>query len=233
MILVTGGTGLVGSHLLYFLSKKELKVRAIYRNEKSIEKTKLVFKSYGAAEALNQIEWVKADLLDYYSLKDAFENVNYVYHAAAMVSFDSKSANELIKVNVEGTEKIVNLSMEFNIKKFCFVSSVASIGEYANGSCSNEETPWQNSKSTSSYSISKYYAENEVWRASQEGLPVVIVNPATIFGFGNWEVSSLKIIKRVYDGLSFYPSGKNGFIGVTDVVKAMLQLMESEIVNER
>jgi len=187
----------------------------------------------GSEEQLNHIEWVKADLLDYFSLKDAFKNIDYVYHAAALVSFDSKSANQLIKVNVEGTENIVNLSLEFSIKKFCFVSSVASLGEYPNGKCTDEAAPWQNSKSTSSYSISKYYAENEVWRASQEGLPVVIVNPATILGFGDWESSSLKIIKRVYDGLSFYTPGKNGFVGVTDVVKAMLELMESEIENER
>lgn len=233
MILVTGGTGLVGSHLLYFLSKREAKIRAIYRSEKSIEKTKLVFKTYGATEQINQIEWVKADVLDYFSLKDAFKDVNYVYHAAAFVSFDSKSANQLIKVNVEGTENVVNLSLEFNIKKFCFVSSVASLGEYPNSNCTDEAAQWQNNKSTSSYSISKYYSENEVWRASQEGLPVVIVNPSTILGFGDWEGSSLKIIKRVYDGLKFYTPGENGFVSVTDVVKVMLQLMDSDIVNER
>jgi len=233
MILVTGGTGLIGSHLLYSLTRKEDKIRAIYRSEKSIEKTKLVFKSYGATEQLSQVEWIKADLLDYFSLKDAFKGVDYVYHAAAMVSFDSKLAKQLVEVNIEGTENIVNLSLEFNIKKLCYVSSVASLGEYPNGKCTDEDAPWQNSKSTSTYSISKYFAENEVWRASQEGLPVVIVNPATILGFGNWEGSSLKIIKRVHDGLSFYTSGKNGFVGVSDVVKVMQQLMESEIINER
>jgi len=233
MILVTGGTGLVGSHLLYSLTKKEEIVRAIYRTKRSIEKTKLVFESYNAEQQLNQIEWVEADLTDYFSLKDAFEGISHVYHAAAMVSFDPQFSDQLIKVNVEGTENMVNISLEHHIKKFCFVSSVSSLGEYQNGKCTDEGAAWQNTKYTTNYSISKYYAENEVWRASQEGLPVVIVNPATILGFGDWESSSLKIIKRVYDGLPFYTPGKNGFVGVTDVVKVMVQLMEGKLVNER
>lgn len=233
MILVTGGTGLVGSHLLYSLTKKEGKVRAIYRTKKSIQKTKLVFESYNAEQQLTRIEWVKAELTDYFSLKDAFKGISYVYHAAAMVSFDPKLAKQVLKVNVEGTENMVNISLEHPIKKFCFVSSVSSLGEYQNGKCTDESAARQNNNSTTNYSLSKYYAENEVWRASQEGLPVIIVNPATILGFGDWESSSLKIIKRVYDGLPFYTPGKNGFVGVADVVKIMLQLMASDRVNER
>lgn len=234
MILVTGGTGLVGSHLLLKLcSKSEKPILAIYRNQKSIDKCKKVFASEHKLDLFKRIKWHQADVTDYYSLKDLMENITLIYHAAATVSFSAKEAEQLMKVNVEGTTNLVNLALDYKIKKFCYVSSVAALGEYAEKKCSDEETIWQKTKLTSYYSVSKYYAENEVWRASQEGLAVVIVNPATIIGYGDWSESSSTIVKRVAKGLTFYPSGANGFVGVKDVVNAMTQLMNSEIINER
>ena len=84
----------------------------------------------------------------------------------------------------------------------------------------------------SNYSVSKYYAENEVWRGSEEGLNVVIVNPATIIGYGDWDESSTAIIKKINDGLNYYTPGTNAFVGVHDVVKAMLQLMNTSTSNK-
>ncbi len=233
MILVTGGTGLVGSHLLVKLMQKGEKVRAIYRSQASLEKCKKVFLAYNCRELFEQIEWKKANLTDYFSLADQMQGITHVYHAAAVVSFSSKDANNMMKVNVEGTTHLVNLCLENEVEKLCYVSSVAALGSYPSKKCTDEEAIWQKEKHTSDYSVSKYYAENEVWRASQEGLKVVIVNPATIIGFGDWEESSSAIIKRVADGLSYYPTGSNGFVGVTDVVDCMLKLMHAKIENER
>ena len=233
MILVTGGTGLVGSHLLHLLLKNGEKVKATYRSMASLEKAKNVFASYKANELFNQINWVKADITDYFSLKDIFEGISHVYHCAAVVSFDRRKSDKMYEINVDGTSNMVNLSLEFGIKKFCHVSSVASLGSYADGRCTDEEAIWTHSTETSYYSITKYYAENEVWRAAEEGLNTVIVNPATILGFGNWEESSTAIIKKVNDGLNYYTTGENAFVGVSDVVKVMHLLMNSEISNQR
>lgn len=233
MILVTGGTGLVGSHLLVRLAAEEQKIRAIYRSKESIEKTKMVFKALNAETNFDKVEWVKADLLDYYSLENAFEGISRVYHAAAKVSFAAKDAEDLMSSNIDGTANLVNIALDKGIDKLCYVSSVSALGSYANGKATDEEALWQQNKFTSSYSISKYYAENEVWRASEEGLDVVIVNPATIIGFGDWNDSSSTILKKVYNGLSYYPSGGNGFIGVNDVVKSMILLMNSGTINKR
>ena len=233
MILVTGGTGLVGSHLLYLLVQNKEQVKAIYRSESSLEKAKKVFKSYGQKELFHRILWVKADVCDYFQLNDIFEDITHIYHCAAIVSFDRKRADKMNEVNIEGTKHLIDLSLEHKVKKFCFVSSVAALGKYAGGKCTDEEALWAYSKNTSPYSVSKFYAENEVWRGAEEGLKVVIVNPATIIGFGDWEGGSSAIIKKINDGLNYYTPGSNGFVGVLDVVKALHLVMNSSVENER
>ena len=233
MILVSGGSGLVGSHLLRLLVKDEEPIRAIYRSKSSIEKCRKVFDAYGETNAFKKIEWFQADILDIPALEDAFKGVKKVYHSAAMVSFKDKDHQQLFKVNIEGTANMVNVSLQADIEKFCFVSSVAAIGKYRDESCSDEDALWQKEASTSDYSISKITAENEVWRAAAEGLPIVIVNPSTIIGFGDWNSSSNTLFKKVNEGLPFYPPGSNGFVAVDDVVEIMIKLMDSEISNER
>src|SRR5690554_2156821 len=109
MILVTGGTGLVGSHLLYELTQKHESVKAIYRNEKKLSVVKKVFSYYSKQpdEDFNKIEWIQVDLLDIPLLIEAFKNVSHVYHCAAFVSFEPNKYHELRKTNIEGTANIV------------------------------------------------------------------------------------------------------------------------------
>jgi len=233
MILVSGGSGLVGSHLLRLLAKQPQPIRAIYRSKSSIEKCRKVFEAYGELSLFEGIEWFEADILEIPSLEEAFQGVTKVYHSAAMVSFDQKDQSTLYEVNVQGTANMVNVALLTDVEKFLFVSSVASIGAYRDGSCSDEEALWQKSSNTSDYSISKFYAENEVWRASAEGLSSVIVNPSTILGFGDWHNSSNKLFKKIHEGLAFYPPGQNGFVAVEDVVECMFKLMESDISGQR
>ena len=233
MILITGATGLVGSHLLHLLLKNNEKVKAIYRTEKSREKTKRIFNNYGGQKLFDKILWVKADLTDYFSLKDTFDGITHIYHCGAIVSFDRRGADKMHETNINGTKHLVDLSLEYGVKKFCFVSSVAALGKYSDDSCSDEDALWSYSKNTSDYAVSKFYAENEVWRGSEEGLNVVIVNPATILGFGDWNESSSAIFKKVNNGLNYYPPGSNGFVGVHDVIKAMHLIMNSEISGQR
>lgn len=233
MILVSGGTGLIGSHLLVELLKKGESVKAIYRTEKSKEKTKKVFEFHKALTSFDNIQWLKADILDYTALKDCFADVTHVYHCAAIVSFDESLQSDILDINIEGTEKIVNLCLEFNIEKLCYVSSVAALGYQTEKKFITEHTEWHSGKSLSTYSLSKFQSENEVWRGIAEGLNAVIINPSTILGYGDWESSSLILIKKVAKGLKFYPSGINGFVGVRDVVNAMILLMKSDIKSER
>ncbi|WP_348823818.1 NAD-dependent epimerase/dehydratase family protein [Flavobacterium aestuarii] len=234
MVLVTGGTGLVGAHLLIHLTEKGEQVRAIYRNLDNIQKTKSLFLLYKKNDLFESIQWVQADILDIPSLENAFEGIDKVYHCAAMISFDPKDENLVRKTNIEGTANIVNFCLAYNIQKLCHVSSIAALGDLPeHESVITEETEWNPEKLHSDYAISKYGAEMEIWRGQQEGLRVVIINPGVIIGPGFWNQGSGELFSKVKNGLPFYTKGSTGFAAVTDVVKILYQLMESTIHGER
>lgn len=234
MILVTGGTGLVGAHLLLHLAESEAKLRAIYRNPKTIEKTKSLFGLYQKEALFPKIEWVEADIIDITSLEKAFQDVTYVYHCAGLISYDPNDEDQLRKINIEGTANIVNFCLAYNIQKLCHVSSIAALGDLKPyESQVTEETEWNPEALHNDYAISKYGAEMEIWRGQQEGLNVVIVNPGVIFGVGFKDKMSSQFFTRIKKGFPFYTNGSTGYVGVTDVVKIMVQLMKSNISGER
>lgn len=235
MILVTGGTGLVGSHLLYELVQKEKNIKAIIRDTNKIQGVEKVFSYYSdkPKRLIEKIDWIEADLFDSVKLEDAFQAVKYVYHCAAIVEIGGKKKQELIDINTELTENIVNLCLQNNIEKLCHVSSIASLGGALNGELITEESKWIASKNHSAYSVSKFKSEMEVWRGIQEGLNAVIVNPSVILGPGFWKSSSGALFTKAAKGMRFFTAGATGFVDVRDVAKAMVLLMESEIINER
>ncbi len=234
MVLVTGGTGLVGAHLLLHLIENGEIVRATYRNAETIQKTKNLFSLYKKEALFEKINWIQADIIDVPSLEMVFENVEYVYHCAALISFDPKDEDALRKTNIEGTANMVNFCIDKKIKKLCFVSSIAALGDLKeNEKIITEETEWNPEKPHSDYAISKYGAEMEIWRGIQEGLSAIIVNPGVILGPRIWEQGSGILFNKIEKGLPFYSKGTTGFIAVTDVVKIMAELMKSEVKNER
>lgn len=235
MIVVTGGTGLVGAHLLYDLCQKHSNVRAIKRQNSDLEQVKKTFSYYSIdAELLfEKIEWVDADVVDYPSLEAAFEGATQIYHVAAMVSFRESDREKMQEINVKGTANVVNAALYRKVEKLCHVSSIAALGKPEADQLATEETPWKDSDKSSPYSMSKYKSELEVWRGIEEGLPAVIVNPSIILGPCKWDSGSAALFSLVWKGLKFYTPGVNGFVYVGDVSKAMIQLMESNITGQR
>ncbi len=234
MILVTGGTGLLGSHLLLDLVKLDKPVRAIYRNAGKKEMARKVFSYYAdnPDELFSKIEWVEADLLDSGVIAQALNGVSEIYHSGAVVSFYPKDHRQMLKVNIEGTANLVNLALEKKMAKFCYVSSVATLGRAENDGESNEDTFWVPSKKNSVYSQSKYGAEQEVWRGVAEGLNAVIINPSVILGPGFWDDNS-GLFRLVYKGLNYYTRGVNGYVDARDVARAMIGVMEQNAFGER
>lgn len=231
MIFVTGGTGLVGAHLLFELTNANKKVKALKRETSNLQQVLKTFSYYSEKpqELFNLIEWVNGDILDYFAMEEMLKGVTEIYHCAAIVSFRSSDHNRMIYNNVEGTSNIVNAAIANGIKKICYVSSISALGHLPNGTPVTEETNWVPSKKVSGYSISKFFSETEIWRGIEEGLDAVIVNPSIILGPANWETGSARIFKTVWNGLPFYTRGATGCVDVKDVVRAMTELMEPEI----
>jgi dihydroflavonol-4-reductase len=236
MILLTGGTGLVGSHLLYELTKNGTNVRALKRKDSNPDIVQKIFAWYnpdGFQEQFSLIEWVDGDLSDITSLQEAVRGVEHVYHCAAVVSFVPSERPNMLRINIDGTANLVNACLLEGVDKLCHCSSIAAVGRPDKGTWVDESLIWKTSRRNSYYSISKFGAEREVWRGSEEGLSVVIVNPSVIIGPGDPNRSSARLFTTVKNGLRFYSSGATGFVDVRDVAWAMKELMEQNIVNER
>lgn len=182
---------------------------------------------------LDKVEWVEGDILDVVSLADAMQGVDIVIHAAAVVSFGNADRKKMYQVNIEGTANVVNTALETGIKRLIYISSVAALGRKKDGKVVDENAKWEEAPSNTHYAITKHRAELEVWRGFAEGLEGVILNPATIVGYGNWNEGSSAIFKSTHDEFGWYTNGINGFTDVEDVAKACVTLMKSNITEER
>lgn len=234
MNLVTGGTGHLGSHILFELVMENRPVRALYRNKENLNRTKEIFSFYKDGEtAFEHIEWVEADINDYYAVAGSFKDVSHVFHTAGYVTFDDKQNKKLHHVNAEGTANIVNACLESENVKLYHVSSIATLGEPGGEMVIDEGTLWNHGKSASAYAKSKYMGEMEVWRGIHEGLHAVIVNPSVIIGPGMWLGPGTSLWQSVLKGLRFYPVGSSGYVDVRDVASILVRLSKTDISGER
>ncbi len=222
--LITGANGLLGTYLIRELLKDGENIVGLYRNKLPTTLLK---------EELDQVEWVKGDILDVSLLSDIMQTCEKVYHCAGLVSFNPKMASQLIKINVEGTANVVNVALASGIKKLIHVSSVSAIGRKRNNATVTENTKWQENANPSVYGESKYLGELEVWRSYYEGLDVAIVNPVIILGVGDWNHGSSATFKNAFNEFPWYTEGVSGFVDAEDVARAMVLLMKSSISGER
>ncbi len=225
MILITGASGFLGSYITRQLVEKGYAVRAIYRTDK------LPF--YIPPEISKSIIWVKGDVLDIVSLRNAMTDVDIIIHAAGIVSYSKKDRKKMYDVNIDGTRNIVRIALEKNIQRFIHISSVSAIGISSDGCWLDEKSEWKESKLNSHYAITKLRGEYEVWQCIEKGLNAVIINPSTILGFGNWNNGSCEFFKSSFNEFKWYTNGVGGFVDVEDVALAVLLLMNSNIRSER
>ncbi len=238
MNIVTGATGFLGAHVVCQLLKAGKSVRAFKRHTSDLKEFNTIYNWYFKTDsdklkAKELLFWFIVDVLDVDTLQEGMKEAEVVYHCAAMVSFFSKDRDTMMKINVEGTANVVNLSLQNGIKQFCFVSSIASLGRKKNGAYIDETNHWEESNLNSNYAISKYKAELEVWRGAEEGLNVVIVNPGIIIGVGAFDKGSNHLFHSVFKKIPFYSMGVKGFVDANDVARAMLILVERKISHHR
>lgn len=224
MILVTGATGFLGSYLTRYLVQQNFKVRALKRATSDLSLL---------GEAKDKVEWVEGDVTDLSSLETAFQGVTKVYHVASIVGLGSTSFDKMMLANVEGTANVVNLALDNQIEKLLYVSSSTVFSVPEKEGLVDEQMNEEKDELDSTYGISKFLGEREVWRGIAEGLNAVIANPTTLIGAGRWTESSTRLFEAVAKGQLFYPTGSNGYADVRDAAKILIQLMESDIAGER
>lgn len=233
MTLVTGATGILGRVIVLELLKRGKTVRATKRKTSNLEEVRHSFKFYteNPDEFFNKIEWVHIDFDDIDSLKIAVNGVEEVYHCAAKVSFHPDARKKMYHTNIDGTKNLLYACENSSVKKFCFVSSIAVLDGFNENGMMDEDSDFNSKLEHSAYAESKHFSEMEVWRASAEGLNVVIVNPGMIIGSGNWNESSGLIYENFTKGFTF--SGGTSYVDVRDVAKISVELMEKNIFGER
>jgi len=227
MILITGATGLVGSFIAKDLLDEGVSFKSLKREHSTIPD---ILKDH---ENFSLIEWINGDIREPISLDEAFEGVDEVIHCAALVSFYSGDYNQMKDINVLGTINMVNHAQKYSVKKFVHISSIAALGRSEKNATITEETKWVKSANDSRYAWTKHLGELEVWRASEEGLPVIILNPTVVLGPSNWNNSSTRLFKYVWEERGFYPKGALNYIDVRDVSSIAIKMLKSEVVGER
>lgn len=225
-VLVTGATGLVGSYLARALAADaRYEVRATRRATSS---TVLL------AEAAPRLDWVTGDLRDLDVQDEALADVEAVVHAAGLVSYRPADAAALREVNVAITRDLVNGALERGVGHFLHVSSIAAISPTdAAAPVDESDRGFARDARTTRYAVSKYAAELEVWRGSEEGLPVTILNPSVVLGAGRWTESSCRLFGWVDAGQRFYPPGSTGYVDARDVAAFAKTRLDAGPAGER
>ncbi|MBK8515182.1 MAG: NAD-dependent epimerase/dehydratase family protein [Saprospiraceae bacterium] len=224
-ILITGAAGFLGSYITRkLISEGFSNLGCLKRNTSNTELTNDISTSFN---------WIDGDILDIPMLQDAMKDADVIIHAAAIVNFHDLSHKKMLKTAKEGTANLVNISLDNNVKKFIHISSVAAIGRRRETETISEKNIFSQSEFDTTYGLSKFLAEQEVWRGHAEGLNVTILNPSMILGAGKWDESSVKIFKNVYSGLYFYPPGSTGWVDVRDVAESVFQSLIKDLNGQR
>jgi nucleoside-diphosphate-sugar epimerase len=219
MIAITGANGLLGSFI----------IRKLIQEGKSF----VALKRAGSDTALlddvaEKIQWRNADVLNPLELNEALEDCTHVIHAAAIVSFNPYRANEVMEINAYGTRNVVNACLQHTIKRLVHISSVAALGRQKGQTLVQEDNKWVDNPMNSVYANSKYRAELEVFRGQEEGLNTIILNPSVILAPADWNRSSAKLFKYIWNERSFYIDAFLNYVDVRDVASCVYQVLESD-----
>ncbi len=234
MNLVTGATGILGSHVVLKLLQDNKPVIACKQKGSDLKKVEKLYSYYPDGKKLfKTIVWRDIDICDLFSIEEALEGISVVYHCAGFVSFNKRDRKKLFKINETGTANVVIACMHKKIETLCHVSSLATINNLDYKEALHENVFWKTSGKESDYALSKYNAEREVWRASEEGLNVVIVNPGVILSPGFWNQSSSKLFAVCFKGTKFYTDGSTGYVSAKDTAAIMIALVEKKCYANR
>jgi dihydroflavonol-4-reductase len=220
--LVTGGPGLLGSHVVRALLARGDEVRVTARARSRMDNLAGV-----------DVEVVRCDILDRRAVQRAMRGVDRVFHCAGMTSLRA-GADEIFACNVSGTRIVMEEALRADVERAVHTSSVAAIGPAARGSTADETQVFRAGRFGLPYVNSKHEAEIEALRLAALGLPVVIVNPAHVLGRGDVNRSSTEFVRRfLRQGIPAFVDGALCIVHPEDVAKGILLADEKGSVGER
>lgn len=216
-VLITGGTGFLGSHLCRRMVKDGHAVRVLCRTT-------------SAAEPLAglPVERVLGDVTEPSSVIRAVKDQDWVIHAAASLSYWGRDAAWQRQVNVDGTRHVVQACLKHGVQRLLHVSSVAAVGIPDDPTRpANEDFPFNLQDSGLCYHVSKRQAEDAVLAGVAQGLDAVIVNPASIFGPHGRRYRGAEMFRKVSPSwLVPYFTGGLCAVNVQDVVEGTVAALE-------
>ena len=175
----------------------------------------------------------EGDIRDYDFLSDHIKEGDVVIHCAALVSFDKRDEHKLYSINLEGTKNILQVSVNSNVSKFVYISSIAALGRPSDGSLITENTQWEESYYNTNYAKSKFEAEVEFWRAHEEGLNGLVINPSIILGRGELHQSSNRLFLNLFKSRAFVVNGAINLVDIRDLVDVIEQLIDKKYTGKR
>jgi dihydroflavonol-4-reductase len=221
-VLVTGATGLVGSHVTRLLVERGDHVRVTVRDRSRMDNL----------EDLD-VETVRCDVLDRRAVRRALRGAERVFHLAGMTSLRA-SRDAVFRVNVQGTRVVLEEALRAGVERAVYTSSVAAIGPAPRGSTADERQPFLAGGLDVPYVHAKREAEAEALRVAAAGLPVVIVNPAHVFGAGDLYRSSTELVLRfLRRQMPAYVDGALNVVDAEDVARGHLLAEELGRPGER
>ncbi|HET9598167.1 MAG TPA: NAD-dependent epimerase/dehydratase family protein [Anaeromyxobacteraceae bacterium] len=222
-VLVTGGTGFLGSALLPLLAAQGHHLRVLARGEAA------------AAEALGA-EVVRAPLSDRTAVRRALQGIDAVEHLAGQVAFDAKDPAALYELHVQGTRTLLEDAHAAGVRRFVLASSSGTIAISREERVHTEDDPhpiavvarWP-------YYLSKIYQEKTALRFHRDtGLPVVVVNPSLLLGPGDARLSSTDVVfKFLARRIPVLPGGGLSFVDVRDAAACFAAALERGRAGER
>jgi dihydroflavonol-4-reductase len=223
-VFVTGATGFLGASLIPVLLRKGYAVTALVRRPGSLPA--------GGAEKLAR---VRGDILDYPSLLAGLEGCSHTIHAAGIVSYRSRDREKLQEVHIRGTENMCRAALQSGVRRFVHVSSTAAVGIGDDPAKPvGENHPFHRRWYRIPYMSTKRQAEEVALNYVSRGLPVVVVNPSTLYGPGDARLHSGEVFRNIAAGrLRMVPPGGNGVVAVEDCAEGVLAAMENGTAGER
>jgi len=220
-VLITGATGLLGQQVLKRLLAADFKIYAVKRANSIIPMES------------KEISWIVIDSVEDNLFQLIPDSIDYVIHAAALVSYKKSDQVKIFQINTEWTSKLAENAKNEGVRKFIFVSSISALGKKSSDDFIDEMTPKSEDEFLTNYGKSKRQAEEALWQLSENGLPVIIFNPSVVIGPAKRYQSSAQLLAYVSDQKPFYTKGLINYIDVRDVAEIIVQSLEDEIYNEQ